>query len=178
MWRIIFDRKQLLAIEAWLAVPVLLALAVQVGVGSYYRRGEGELDRRGAWAVLLPDLETQTAASRAELSALSLSREQYASRLEALGKEFNSTAKKVGFRVDSMSVDKSETDEGVTIFRVTLTGAGDIAATARFLYTLQTNECCMSVNTARLAPQLGQANGQWDVNILFQFSALALEPKR
>ena len=178
MWRIIFDRKQLLAIEAWLAVPVLLALAVQVGVGSYYRRGQELLDRRGAWAVLLPNLETQAAASRTELAALNLSREQYASRLEVLGKEFNSTAQKIGFRIDSMSVDKSEADEGVTLFHVALTGAGDIAAIARFLYTLQTNECCMSVDTARFAPQVGQSAGQLAVNILFQFSALTLEPKR
>jgi len=167
-WLLNNNKRALLA-WVWLLVPPLVAVALQVGISDYGRQTRAQLDWRLSLAEVVPDMAAQLAAARKETAMFILPPGQSDSLVETLGTKLHNLVQPDGFRIDSLSVEKSGVVNGMSLFHVALNGGGDVPAIASFLYAVQTAERLMSVDYVRLNPHRDGEEHNYNVELSFQY---------
>ena len=172
MDRLLHSNKRAFLSWLWLPVPLLAAIALQVGIGAYCRYIQAMLDRRLSLVQVAPDMITQLAIARKETRNFALASEQRDSIVEVLGTKLHNLVQQGGFHIDSLSVEKSGVVDGISSFHMALNGMGDLPAIARFLYAAQCSERLMSADYVHLIPHKGANERNYTVELSFQYFVL------
>ncbi len=166
---LLHGNKRALLSWLWLLVPPLAAVALQVGFSTYCRHTRSMLDWRLSLAQVVPDMVAQSAAVREETRLLILTPEQRESIVEILDTKLHNLVRQDGFRINSLSAEKSGVVNGLSLFHVALTGVGDIPAMASFLHAVQTSDRLMCLDHARLTSQRGEDARNYTVELSFRY---------